>query len=104
MTDRPAPAMTKRDLLSLIGKSAGATAMYMAMSSLGQAQASTFKGPIKLDGDPGGASVLVLGAGVAGLVAALELSRAGYKVQVLEYNPQVGGRSWTCLLYTSRCV
>ncbi len=95
MTDRPAPAMTKRDLLSLIGKSAGATAMYMAMSSLGQAQASTFKGPIKLDGDPGGASVLVLGAGVAGLVAALELSRAGYKVQVLEYNPQVGGRSWT---------
>jgi len=87
--------MTKRDLLSLIGKSAGATAMYMAMSSLGQAQASTFKGPIKLDGDPKGTSVLVLGAGVAGMVSALELSRAGYKVQVLEYNPHVGGRSWT---------
>lgn len=95
MTEIPETAMTKRDLLTLIGKSAGATAMYMAMSSLGQAHASTFKGPIKLEGGGKGASVLVLGAGVAGLVSALELSRAGYNVQVLEYNPKVGGRSWT---------
>ncbi|MBA3055643.1 MAG: NAD(P)/FAD-dependent oxidoreductase [Sphingomonadales bacterium] len=87
--------MSKRDLLSLIGSTAGATAMYMAMTSLGQAQASPFKGPLKLDGDAKGASVLILGAGVAGMVAALELSRAGYKVQVLEYNDRVGGRSWT---------
>jgi monoamine oxidase len=89
------PTMTKRDLLAMIGKTAGASAMYLAMSSLGEAQASTFKGPIKLDGDVKGTSVLILGAGVAGLVAALELSRAGYKVQVLEYNNRVGGRSWT---------
>jgi len=92
---RPFAGMTKRDLLSMIGKTAGASAMYMAMSSLGQAQASTFKGPFKLDGDPKGASVLILGAGVAGMTAALELSRAGYKVQVLEYNNRVGGRRWT---------
>jgi len=65
------------------------------MGQLGQAEASTFKGPVKLEGDTKGASVLVLGAGVAGLVAALELSKAGYKVQVLEYNNRVGGRSWT---------
>lgn len=95
MTQDTALSMSKRDLLGLIGKTAGASAMYMAMSSFGQAQASTFKGPIKLDGDPKGASVLILGAGVAGMTAALELSRAGYKVQVLEYNDRVGGRSWT---------
>ncbi|MDE2404731.1 MAG: NAD(P)/FAD-dependent oxidoreductase [Sphingomonadales bacterium] len=95
MTQSPTLPMTKRDLLSMIGKSAGATAMYMAMSSFGQAQASTFKGPIKLEGDPRGASVLVLGAGVAGMTAAYELEKAGYKVQVLEYNDRVGGRSWT---------
>ena len=95
MTDTPPTAMTKRDLLTLIGQTAGATAMYMAMSSMGQAHASTFKGPIKLEGGAKGASVLVLGAGVAGMVSALELSRAGYNVQVLEYNPRVGGRSWT---------
>ena len=95
MSETPAMPMTKRDLLALIGKSAGATTMLMAMSSLGQVQASTFKGPIKLEGGSNGRSVLILGAGVAGMVAALELSRAGYKVQVLEYNDRIGGRAWT---------
>jgi monoamine oxidase len=95
MNDMIIPAMTKRDLLTLIGKSAGATAMYMAMGALGDAKASDFKGPPKLEGDIKGASVLILGAGVAGMVAALELRRAGYKVQVLEFNNRVGGRSWT---------
>ena len=33
-----------------------------------EAQASTFKGPIKLEGDAKGKSVLILGAGVAGMV------------------------------------
>lgn len=95
MTEHSGLPMSKRDLLTLIGRTAGATAMYMAMTSFDQAKASNFTGPIKLDGDPKGASVLILGAGVAGMTAALELSRAGYKVQVLEYNDRVGGRSWT---------
>jgi monoamine oxidase len=92
--NEPIMPMTKRDLLSMIGTAAGASAMYMAMSSMDQAKASNFKGPPKLEGGKG-ASVLILGAGVAGMTAALELSRAGYKVQVLEYNDRVGGRSWT---------
>jgi monoamine oxidase len=87
--------MTKRQLLSMIGKSAGGTAMLMAMAPLGQAQASTFKGPISLQGGARGKKVLVLGGGVAGMVSALELSRAGYVVEVLEYNDRVGGRAWT---------
>ncbi len=95
MTDDNALPMSKRDLLALIGKTAGASAMYMVMSNMGQAQASTFKAPIKLDGDPKGASVLILGSGVAGMTAAYELSKAGYKVQILEYNDRVGGRVWT---------
>jgi monoamine oxidase len=69
--------------------------MYQAMTGLGFAIESPFRGPIKLDGDPKGASVLILGAGVAGLVAALELSKARYKVEVLEYNNRAGGRCWT---------
>lgn len=87
--------MTKRDLLALIGKAGGASAMYMAMSSLGHAAPTPFKGPIDLGGGAKGASVLILGAGVAGMTAALELSRAGYKVQVLEFNDRIGGRCWT---------
>ena len=39
--------------------------------------------------------VLILGAGMAGMTAAYELQKAGYKVQVLEYNNRAGGRSWT---------
>ena len=93
--NEPIMSMTKRDLLSMIGTAAGASAMYMAMSSMDQAKASNFQGPPRLEGDNKGASVLILGAGVAGMTAALELSRAGYKVQVLEYNDRVGGRSWT---------
>ena len=52
-------------------------------------------GPIKLSPPPPGTSVLILGAGVAGMVAAMELRDAGYKVQVLEYNGRPGGRNWT---------
>ena len=39
--------------------------------------------------------MLVLGAGIAGMVAAMELRDAGYKVQILEYNNRPGGRNWT---------
>ena len=37
----------------------------------------------------------MLGAGVAGMVAAMELRRAGYHVTILEYNDRAGGRTWT---------
>jgi monoamine oxidase len=89
------PPRTRRDLLGMIGKVAGSTAMYHAMTSLGHAAESPYKGPIDLQGAPKGATILVLGAGVAGLVGAYELRKAGYKVQVLEYNQRGGGRAWT---------
>ena len=56
---------------------------------------STYTGTIKLSGDPRGARVLVLGAGVAGMVTAMELQRAGYQVELLDYNDRPGGRTWT---------
>ena len=86
---------TRRDLLALIGTVAGSAAMYQAMTSLGFASDSNYTGPIALDGDAKGASVLILGAGLAGMTAALELRKAGYKVQVLEFNRRPGGRNWT---------
>src|SRR6201986_5307551 len=86
---------SRRDLLSLIGAVSGSAAMYHAMTSLGFASDSGYKGPVKLDGDPKGATVLILGAGLAGMTAALELRNAGYKVKVLEFNNRPGGRNWT---------
>src|SRR5258707_9411866 len=87
--------ISRRDLLSVIGAVSGSAAMYHAMTSLGFASDSGYKGPIKLEGDPKGASVLILGAGLAGMTAALELRKAGYKVQILEFNSRPGGRNWT---------
>ena len=94
-TDPAASEMSRRDLLRMIGVTAGGAAMYQAMSTLGVAAESPYRGPIDLQGAPKGASVLILGAGMAGMTAAYELRNAGYKVQVLEYNNRAGGRNWT---------
>ncbi|GAA4501716.1 flavin monoamine oxidase family protein [Gluconacetobacter tumulicola] len=88
-------AFTRRDMLRAIGLIAGAGAMYQAMTALGHAAESQFAGAPDLSGAPRGARVVVLGAGLAGLLAAYELERAGYAVQVLEYQNRPGGRNWT---------
>jgi monoamine oxidase len=79
----------------MIGMAAGSGASHAAMTAMGLTEPSTYAGPVKLPGDAKGATVLVLGAGLAGMVAALELRNAGYKVQVLEYNNRPGGRNWS---------
>src|SRR3979411_914595 len=94
MSNEPS-TVSRRELLSLIGAVSGSAAMYHAMTSLGFASDSGYKGPIKLEGDPKGASVLILGAGLAGMTAALELRKAGYQVRILEFNDRPGGRNWT---------
>jgi monoamine oxidase len=86
---------TRRDLLAMIGKAGGAVAMYQAMTALGHAAESQFTGPPILTGAPKGKTVLVLGAGLAGMVAAYELRKAGYTVQVLEYQNRPGGRNYS---------
>ena len=88
-------SMTRRSLLKAIGTTAGTGAMYQAMVEMGYAANSDFTGPINLSGAPKGASVLILGAGLAGMVAAYEMRKAGYKVQLLEYNGRPGGRNWS---------
>ena len=42
-----------------------------------------------------GTRVVILGAGIAGLVSAWELRQAGYQVTILEARERVGGRHWT---------
>lgn len=88
--------MTRRQLISMIGAMAGAGASYQAMAQLGLAaqSAPVSRIPGATRARPG-ASVLVLGGGVAGLSAAIELSRVGYQVTLLEHNQRPGGRCWT---------
>jgi monoamine oxidase len=89
---------TRRAFLQAIGRAGGYSAMYVAMQSLGllapaeAAPATPFALP---PGSGAGVKVGVMGGGIAGLVAAYELLRAGYDVQLFEANTRVGGRVWT---------
>lgn len=90
-------ALTRRALLEKIGRVGGVGAAYVAMEALGlalptPAGAENFQLPA---GSGHGRSVVILGAGIAGLVSAYELQRAGYRVTVLEARDRIGGRSWT---------
>ena len=90
-------ALTRRALLGGIGTAGGLGAAYMAMETLGlavptPAGAENFGLPRR---SGNGRSVVILGAGIAGLVSAYELQRAGYRVTVLEARNRIGGRSWT---------
>ncbi|GAN52754.1 flavin monoamine oxidase family protein [Tanticharoenia sakaeratensis] len=92
MTDRTG---TRRGFLRRLGAAAGASAVYDAMRTLGHAAESDFTRVPPLAKPDGRTSVAVLGAGLAGLVASYELSRAGYDVTVLEYQARIGGRNIT---------
>jgi len=90
-------ALTRRALLERVGAAGGAGAAYLAMEALGlaiptPAGAENFEMPRS---NGGGRSVVVLGAGIAGLVSAYELQRGGYRVTVLEARDRVGGRAWS---------
>ena len=93
MTDSTAPS--RRDLLTMIGKVGGAAAMYQAMTALGHAAETQFSGPPVLSGAKPGASVVILGAGLAGMAAAYELQKAGYAVKILEFQDRPGGRNYS---------
>ena len=71
MSDTAAPSLNRRRLIELVGASVGGAAAYQVMTRLGFASESPYRGPIKLDGDPKGASVVILGAGLAGMTAAI---------------------------------
>jgi len=79
----------------MVGAVGGAALMYQAMAMMGVAKASSYNGPIQLGQAPEGTKVLILGAGLAGMVAAMELRDVGYEVEVLEYREKAGGRCWT---------
>src|SRR3982751_732281 len=90
-------SLTRRTLLEQIGTVGGAGAAYMAMEALGlaiptPASAENFALPASSGTNK---SIVVLGAGIAGLVSAYELRRAGYRVSVLEARDRIGGRVWT---------
>ncbi len=89
---------SRRDFLNWVGAAGGSAAVYQASLALGliptRAEAHTPR--VSLPPASGaGRRVVVLGAGISGLVCAYELERAGYAVTVLEAARRVGGRNLT---------
>lgn len=89
--------VTRRRFLEMVGAAGGAAAVYETMVALGMlAVPPAFAGPPDVSGAPGkGKSVIVLGAGVGGLTAALRLKKALYEVTVYEASDRLGGRNFT---------
>jgi monoamine oxidase len=80
----------RRDFLRASGLAAAAASSI----ALGAGPARLFAARGTRD-EPAGKRVVVIGAGLAGLVAALELKEAGYEVVVLEARSRPGGRIHT---------
>jgi monoamine oxidase len=88
--------LSRRSFLHRVGAVGGYAAAYSAMLDLGLLATPAAAAPPQLPADAGrGASVVILGGGIAGLVNAYELERAGFKVTLLEARDRVGGRNWT---------
>src|SRR3954464_10600772 len=89
--------LTRRGFLERLGAVGGYSAVYLGMEAMGllnapPASAQPFALP---PGSGHGRKVAILGAGIAGLVSAYELRRAGWDVTILEARDRIGGRVWS---------
>lgn len=117
MSDKQ-PAMARRDFLAAIGKAVGGSAMLRAMAAMGIGTSISACGSSSAASAPGatsppaprvdsprpgdwpanvgaGKTVVILGAGITGMTAALEMTRLGYACTLLEARSSAGGRVLT---------
>ena len=87
-------AVTRRRFLEELGLVGGTSLVMSAMTSWNLMARAAGQRPV-LSGRPPRAKVLVLGAGVSGLVIGYELGKLGYDYQILEARDRVGGLAWT---------
>jgi monoamine oxidase len=90
-------SLSRRGFLERLGAVGGYSAVFLGMEAMGllnipPASAEPFELP---RGAGRGRKVVILGAGISGLVSAYELGRAGWDVTVLEARDRIGGRVWT---------
>jgi monoamine oxidase len=87
--------LSRRDLIHQVGKVGGIAAVYRTMAAMGLlAMPDAYAGPPALP--PGKRrKIVIIGAGIAGMVLAWELRKAGYAPLVLEARARPGGRNWS---------
>lgn len=89
-------SLTRRAFLERIAQVGGYSAAFRAMQVLGLTGAAGASPLPMLAADFGkGKSVVILGAGIAGLVSAHELCKAGFRVTIIEARSRPGGRNWS---------
>ena len=89
--------VTRRRFLERVGLAGGSVALYETMTALGLINLpEAWAGPPQLPADSGiGKTVIILGAGIGGLTAAYELTKAKYQCQIIELTERAGGRNHT---------
>jgi monoamine oxidase len=88
--------VSRRNFITKVAQMGGYSAAFSTMHALGLLPQSEEKQFIGLPASLGkGKRVVILGAGIAGMVAAYELRKAGFECTVLEARERPGGRNWT---------
>src|SRR6202000_780972 len=89
-------SLTRRVFLGRMAQIGGYSAGFRSMQVLGLTPAAGASPLPELTADFGrGKSVVILGAGIAGLVSVHELCKAGFQCTILEARSGPGGRNWT---------
>jgi monoamine oxidase len=91
----PRPNLNRRGFLKMLGAVGGTSLVMGAMDAWGMGLASAQDAPPELSGNGDGKRVIILGAGLAGMTAAYELSKLGYDTPIIEARDFAGGRCQT---------
>jgi monoamine oxidase len=88
---------TRREFLTQAGRVGGYGLTYTMMQSLGLLAIPASQASVPQLASPAGGAkrVVILGAGIAGMVSAMELTKAGFECVILEARGRAGGRNWT---------
>jgi monoamine oxidase len=89
--------LTRRQLISHVARAGGYGAAFATMQALGLL-APPVRGEqtFSISPDAGkNTKVVILGGGIAGLVSAYEMRKAGFDCTLLEARARPGGRNWT---------
>ena len=87
--------LTKREFLKGFASVSGISAVMAALDAWDMSIASAATAPPALSGTGDGTRVLILGAGIAGLTTAYELTERGYDCRIIEARSFAGGRCQT---------
>jgi len=88
--------LSRREFLVRVARAGGYSATFATMQSLGLLHATAAASTVDLARNAGkGVKIVVLGGGIAGLVSAYEMAKAGFDCILLEARDRPGGRNWT---------